>query len=133
MARPPFSIPCLANALSNEVAKSFASFFVSFISYIFDNSIIIWRFTEVVVRKSTAGSGLTSITPPVIHIYLLITLFDIKYLCSCTKFLLLIPNLFERKRILSANNSSPLLSSVSIISLNKLPTSGTKFKASEFI
>ena len=41
-------------------------------------------------------------------------------------------SLFERKRILSANNSSPLLSSVSIISLNKLPTSGSKFKASDF-
>ena len=87
---------------------------------------------EVVVRKSTAGIGLTSITPPVIHIYFFITLFDIKYLCSSKKFLLLIPNLLERKSMLSANNSSPLLSSVSIISLNKLPTSGTKFKTSDF-
>ena len=33
MARLPFSIPCLAKALSNDFDKSFASFLVSFIEY----------------------------------------------------------------------------------------------------
>jgi len=39
----------------------------------------------------------------------------------------------DSEGILSPNNSSPLLSRVSIISLNKLPTSGTKFKASDLV
>ena len=32
IAKPPLSIPCLAKALSKDLDKSFASFFVSFIS-----------------------------------------------------------------------------------------------------
>ena len=41
--------------------------------------------------------------------------------------MLIWPNLLHLKRILSASNSSPLASSVSIISLNRLLTSGVIF------
>ena len=59
--------------------------------------------------------------------YLFITLIALDSLCLKSTFLLIFPNLLHLIRILSANNSSPFLSSVSIISLNKLLTSGVIF------
>ena len=73
------------------------------------------------------GRGFTSITPPVIHVYLLITLLALKFLCSRMTFLLISPNLLHLKRILSAKSSSPFSSSISIISLKRLLTSGKIF------
>ena len=80
-ARPPFNIPSFARVVISFFDSSTASFLVNLKLYIFDISRIIWTFTEVVVMKSTAGNGLTSITPPVIQVYLFITLKALDFLC----------------------------------------------------
>ena len=70
-----------AYLMSNDLDKLVASFLVNFTSNIFAISNIICIFTDVVAKKSTTGSGFTSITPPVIQEYLFIIFFADNSLC----------------------------------------------------